>query len=78
MVAMPARPPGSHHPRITLIVRAWVEEHPSAPLRAVVTRLDPDTGRQIERRAVTSPEDVGAVVTGWLKATLAGEGSHRS
>ena len=55
-----------------LIIRAWIEDGSSAPLRAQLTTTS-DVSIGIERRSVhTDVVDVGAEVQTWLRDILAG------
>ena len=52
-----------------LVVRAWLEEHPSAPLRAIVTTVD-DLSRNepASQLAVASIDEVCQIVRAWLQS----------
>ena len=54
-----------------LVVRAWVEDHPTATLRAVVTELTEvsDAARPV-RTAAASIDDVCRLVHDWLVAVV--------
>ena len=55
-----------------LIIRAWIEEGSSEPLRAHI-RLSSDVSAGIERTlTVARVEEVGATVEDWLADILAG------
>lgn len=49
-----------------LVIRAWVEDHPTAPLRAVVTEAL-DVGHESSRQAFGSVDAVCAAVRAWLE-----------
>ena len=55
-----------------LIIRAWIEEGSSEPLRAQV-RISTDTSGGFERTLTfTRPEQVCATIEQWLVAMVAG------
>ncbi len=56
-----------------LVVRAWIEEHPRAPLRAVVTAVDDLASDKPARQvAAASVEEVCRLVRDWLYFLEAG------
>lgn len=58
-----------------LIIRAWIEEGSSMPLRADI-RSTTDISRGLEsERTVADAEIVAAIVQAWLAQFLAGSGA---
>jgi hypothetical protein len=58
-----------------LTVRAWVEDHPSTPLRAVVTSYaDIEVGARVadDTASVASVEEVCRLVREWLERSVLG------
>ena len=66
--------PALHPSAAVLVLHAWVEDHPTAPLRAVVTEVDPQGQGQVSRTASCSVDEVCAIVRSWLEGLL---GDHR-
>ena len=61
----PADPPATG----VLVVRAWLEEHPSAPLRAIVTTVDDLSGDEpASQLTVGSIDEVCQHVRAWLQS----------
>jgi hypothetical protein len=60
-----------------LTVRAWVEDHPSTPLRAVVTSYaDIEVGARVAdvTASVASVDEVCRLVREWLERSVVGPG----
>lgn len=52
-----------------LVVRAWIEDHPTAPLRAVVTTVTDVTDEDVAQQVVLATvEEVCQVVRRWLES----------
>ena len=55
-----------------LVVRAWFEDHPSAPLRGVVTATDDVTSGELSLElGVASSDEICRVVRFWLESLRA-------
>jgi hypothetical protein len=53
-----------------LVVRAWLEEHETAPLRAVITRVPDVLQDAVPPLSASSREEVLAAVSAWLDGLL--------
>ena len=61
----PAAPPATG----VLVVRAWLENPPTAPLRAVVTTVDDLSGDEPPSKStVASVDEVCQLVRAWLQS----------
>jgi hypothetical protein len=57
-----------------LIVRVWIEDHPTSPLRAVITEVsDLESEAEPLRISASSVDDVSAIVRAWM-VDLLGDG----
>lgn len=61
-----------------LIIRAWIEPHPAAPLRANIRRTTDVAGGFQSSLNLTDSDVIAGIVQQWLREVQAAEGGDHS